>query len=249
MMGGESGASGALLESSGTPAGVSGRFVLHGGGDSVTLGASGGTILVDLVISNDVPVQGFFGRIEVDAASVVRVNSSGWTARENILSSAGLHCSQSSGTPSGSQSSGTPDPCVLSSYYDMGRIRWSATLDRLHDGEHCDVSIDPQSLLDADLFSVEAAAMDLAALDGWIETPVTEGAQTFATADLLGSIFRLPLEAGQAVAATLSLQVAGAPGGYQLGLTEASYLYDGDEILPMNAGAAFTIVVGVGPGE
>ncbi len=227
---GEGGESGG--ESSVAPTGVSARFVLHGGGDSggigddsVTLPASGGNILVDLVIANDVPIRDFFGRPAVDAANVVRVNSSDWTAGENILSSAGI------------------DGHATQSYYDASRIRWHAVLDRLHDGEHCDISIDPLALLDADLVEVNATAMDLAGLDGWISTPAA-GGETFTTGELLGGIFRLTLDAGQMVVATLSLEVADSPGIYHLRLTNASYMDTAaDEVLTMDGGADFTIVV------
>jgi len=66
---------------------------LHPHGTDATeikLPPEGGTVLVDLVLTSDVPVRAFSGRINIDPSGTASIASGDWTARANLLFSYGL---------------------------------------------------------------------------------------------------------------------------------------------------------------
>ena len=67
-------------------ANVSAQWVVRGtGATSVTLPAGGGAVAVDLVVATDAPIWGFEGRLAVDVANVVSINSADWTELDNVF--------------------------------------------------------------------------------------------------------------------------------------------------------------------
>jgi|GEM_PF-1635541 hypothetical protein len=219
------------LEPAGT---VWAHFAQHStGATSVALPAAGGTVVVDLVISANVPVLGFSARPALQgtgtlpASEVVRIDASGWTPTANARVSLGA--------PGAS----------LPSYYHFGLLDWLVAmpgldaLDQQPRPPHSGL-VTGRSLNQLALGEVLAMVERLDAVHGALSVPASEA---FTTAAPLGGCLRNSLSAGPAPVATLTLQVAAAPGTYTLNVVEGTCTTPDAENQAMTAGVPFTIIV------
>lgn len=212
-------ASTALLDGETVTTGASAAFVVHGtGAGTIDLPASGGRILVDLVVTTDGSVQAFTGTPAVDQGGAVSVVSSDWTAKGNILMSTAMV-----------ETAGSGYAVDLMDWYVVGKSG-SATVGT---GSTQAATVDPSQIL--------ALVGDLGALAGPISKPRSN---LFATSVPLSLVARQPFGPGSTVVATLALDVAGESGVYHLSLVDGQCAVSESVTRSLVAGAALEIRVG-----
>ncbi|HPD31256.1 MAG TPA: hypothetical protein PLL20_14790, partial [Phycisphaerae bacterium] len=205
-------------------ANVSARWVVHGtGATSVTLPAGGGTVAVDLVVATDAPIWGLEGRLAVDAANVVSINSADWTELDNVLFSHRV------------------DGHNQSSYYDLTVMDWLWARMTPDGSDVIDSGTDVEALLAPDPPTAWTLTNSLATVDGAIATPAGD---LFTTTASIGGATRQLLPVGQTAVATLSLTISGTPGTYHLTLNDGSFINEDMASVPMVGGPELEIIVG-----
>lgn len=207
--------------------GVTAYFVLHdSGAGSVELPATGGTIVVDLMVANAVPITAWVGYPAVDAEGVVSVDADDWTAEADLLAWAGL----TEEAPASRYDCDTAWWAVVSPDGAMGCHSW------IKDAHGIERLAEPG-------MSAILGNTDLSAIHGSLSTPMGD---VFASANPIGGLTSRTLQPGYTRVATLTLNVAGQPGVYDLTIAGGEY-FDGSEAMPqvpMDAGPAFEIRVG-----
>jgi hypothetical protein len=201
-------------------------FIKHDSGEtSINLSASGGTVLVDLIVATAEPLDAWEGLPAVTTANLVSIDATGWTPETELSAWAGL-------------ASQTPP-----SRYDCGQLYWMIV--NAQGRVVCQAWVKDAICADR-LLSPGATAFTgnyaLDALAGPISTPA---GSIFTSASPLGATTSRTMPQGAVRVATLTLNVAPTPGMYELSLTGANY-YAGTQgaFLPMQAGPAFVISVG-----
>jgi len=205
-------------------------FVTHdGSGQSVSLPATGGTVVVDLVVATTEPLTSWDVLPATDAANVISIDTGGWTAQAELLAWAyekfGI---------------GQAPSAALPSYYHCGLIDWEIRNPRSQ--VICRSTVRDAACVGR---SAEAGTQTwtgipgLGALDGPMNLAM-EG--YFVSAGSLGAIAR-GVGPGTARVATLTLNVAAVPGTYQLWPVYGSTT-SAAAVGQMQAGPAFVIHVG-----
>jgi hypothetical protein len=206
---------------------VSASFVQHGtGAVSVVLPPEGGTVVVDLVLANRIPVVGFTAKPAVSAPGIVSIDASGWTEQNNALFSMG-------------------DPgTTLPSYYNFGLLDWYvaipslAALNQSPRPPHTGI-VTGRTLSQIAMGEVFGIAEGLDAVGGRLSIPA---AGVFTSVAPLGGCLKGPLSAGPATVVTLTLQVVGAPGTYTLGVVDGACSTETGDTA-METGIPFTVMV------
>ena len=228
-------------------------FVTHGGtSNSVTLPSTGGTVVVDVVLSTDVPISCWTVWPSIDTANIVSIDAAGWTAKDELLG----WVAQFEALPSG-----TPTPATLGNYYNNRYMDWIVCDDQyrllcrgpIQNAACVAQAIDtndsrvctgmPMSYLDGSMNALASDFLDDEEVDGDGNYYVANGLLDAMVADEMTS----EMTTGPKRMATLTLHVAGVPGTYQLWPTYAS-VYLADKNAPerrqeMQPGPVFPIVV------
>jgi len=228
-------------------------FVTHGGTEnSVVLPSTGGTVTVDVVLSTDVPIRCWTVWPSIDTPNVVSIDASNWTAKDEVLG----WVAQFDTLPLG-----TPTPATLGSFYNSRYINWVVCDDqyrRLCQGPVQNATCVAQAIdtNDSQVYSGMRMSwldgpMNIAALDFLDEEEVDGDGNYYVANGLLDAMvadgMAEAMTTGPKRVATLTLQVAGVSGTYQLWPTYAS-VYLADKNAPerrqeMQPGPVFTIVV------
>jgi len=232
-------------------ANVSASFVLHSSGTStVNVPAEGGTVVVDLVITTDSPILGWEGIVGVNAANVVSINASDWSDKANVLFSYGFPGYE------------------LTSYYNCTLVDWllirfadeSAVAEPnswwvggvLAEGVSIEQGTDPNALLEP-LTTASATGYGMDAVAGPIALDYQElflsdqYGNFFVAANHIGAVAQTVLPAGANTVATLSLQVEGVAGTYDLRFVDGIFVEQSDQLVtswPLFEETAFQIIVG-----
>lgn len=201
-------------------------FVMHGGGDFyANLPASGGTVVVDVVVATAEPLASWDALPSVDAANAISIDATGWTPVADLLTWAGLSTQ------------------TLPSRYNAGLFDWevrNAQLNIICRSTVQDAQCAARALEAGTMTWTGMPGLDY--LAGPMNTPV-DG--YFASPSSLGGIPSAAMGIGANRVATLTLNVAGVPGAYHLWLSYGSYYsVSAGTSTPMQTGPAFEIRVG-----
>jgi hypothetical protein len=205
--------------------GVTAYFVTHdGNGTSVTLPASGGTIVVDAVVATTISLSSWDILPTVDASNVVSIDASGWTARAELLKWAELSTQ------------------ALPSYYNTGLLDWEIRDVQSHlicRSTVQDAACAGRATEEGTETWTGIPGMNMAA------GPMNNSFEgVFVSAASLGGLPSAAMTTGAYRVATLTLQVAGTPGTYHLWFSYGSYSTGNGESASMQTGPTFTIQVG-----
>jgi len=199
-------------------------FVTHGGSSqSVTLPASGGTVVVDAVVANVEAFDAWDAVPSVDATNIISVDATGWTAVADLLTWAGLSNQ------------------VLPSYYNCGLFDWEVRDAQFH--LICGSKVQNAACADKALepgTTTWTGIPDMDAVAGPMNYPV-DG--YFVSPSSLGGITSIAMGSGAKRVATLTLNVAGVPGVYHVWLSYGSSSVVGTS-MPMQTGPMFEVRVG-----
>ncbi|HOJ72956.1 MAG TPA: VWA domain-containing protein [Phycisphaerae bacterium] len=205
--------------------GVFAYFVTHGGHDlHANLPATGGTIVVDVVVATTEPLRTWDAMPSVDAANLITVDATGWTPAADLLTWAGL----------------STQP--LPSRYNAGLFDWEVRDSRLR-------IVCRSTVRDAACASkaLEPGATTWTGMPGldYLHGPMNTPAEDyFVGLSSIGGVASAEMGIGPSRVATLTLHVAGVPGTYQLWLSYGSYSVAGSSSMPMQPGPRFEIRVG-----
>jgi hypothetical protein len=214
--------------------GVIAYFVTHDdNGTSVTLPASGGTVVVDAVVATTTTLSSWDALPAMDVANIVSVDATGWTPAADLLTWA---------VDTFGPREGIPSQAALPSRFNTGMFDWEVRDPQFH--IVCRSTVEDAACADRALESGNRTWIGiphLSALAGPMNLPL-DG--FYVSAGGLGGLPSAAMTTGAFRVATLTLQIAGAPGTYHLWMSYGTYSLGDGASGSMLTGPTFTIQVG-----